>query len=52
MLAIQEMVLLQLKLINAPRFIKTHHMIDLLELFPDFDFEDEPAHDASFGQSM
>ena len=27
-------------------------MIDLLELFPDFDFEDEPAHDASFGQSM
>ena len=26
-------------------------MIDSLELFPDFDFEDKPVHDASFGAS-
>ena len=27
--------------------IKIHHMNDLLELFSNFDFEDEPLHDAS-----
>ena len=35
--------------------IKIHHMNDLLELFPNFDFEDEPFRDASpdvSGQSM
>ena len=35
--------------------IKIHHVNDLLELFPNFDFEDEPFHDASpdvSGQSM
>ena len=35
--------------------IKIHHMNDLMELFPNLDFEDEPFHGASLdilGQSM
>ena len=49
------MVLLQLKLMNALRPLKKRHLNDLLELFPNFDFEDGPFHDATpdvSGQSM
>ena len=44
-----------IKINECSKAIKIHHMSDLLELFPNFDFEDEPFHDASpdvSGQSM
>ena len=44
-----------IKINKSSKAIKIHHMNDLLELFPDFDFEDELFHDASpdvSGQSM
>ena len=44
MLVTREMELLQLKSMNTP---KIHHMKDLLDLFPDFDFDDDLFHDAS-----
>ena len=36
-----------IKINERSKAVKVHHMNDLLELFPDFDFEDEPFHDAS-----
>ena len=36
-----------IKINERSKAIKVHHMNDLLELFPDYDFEDEPFHDAS-----
>ena len=36
-----------IKINECLKAVKVHHMNDLLELFPDFDFEDEPFHDAS-----
>ena len=44
-----------IKINECSKAIKIHHVNNLLELFPDFDFEDEPFHDASpyvSGQSM
>ena len=44
-----------IKINERSKAIKIHHMNDLLELFPNFDFEDESSHDASpdvSGQSM
>ena len=35
-----------IKVNEHSKAIKVHHLNDLLELFPDFDFEDEPFHDA------
>ena len=43
------------KINECSKAIKIHHMNDLLELFPNFDFEDQPFHDASpdvSGQSI
>ena len=34
-----------IKINECSKTIKIHHMNDLLELFPNFDFEDEPFHD-------
>ena len=36
-----------IKITDHSKVIKIYHMNDLLELFPDFDFDDEPCHDAS-----
>ena len=36
-----------IKINERSKVVKVHHMNDLLELFPDFDFEDEPFHYAS-----
>ena len=36
-----------IKINERSKAIKVHHMNDLLELFPGYDFEDEPFHDAS-----
>ena len=36
-----------IKINERSKTIKIHHMNDLLELFPNFAFEDEPFHDAS-----
>ena len=36
-----------IKIKERSKAIKVHHMNDLLELFPDYDFEDESFHDAS-----
>ena len=33
---------------ECSKAIKIHRLNDLLELFPNFDFKDEPAHDACF----
>ena len=44
-----------IKINGSSKTIKIHDMNDLLALFPNFDFEDEPFHDASpdvSGQSM
>ena len=44
-----------IKINGSSKTIKIHDMSDLLELFPNFDFEDEPFHDASpdvSGQSV
>ena len=44
-----------IKINEHSKAIKILHMNNLLELWPDFDFEDEPFHDASpdaSGQSM
>ena len=44
-----------IKINERSKAIKIHQMNDLLELFPNFGFEDEPFHDASpdvSGQSM
>ena len=44
-----------IKINERSKASKIHHMNDLLELFPNFDFEDEPFHNESrdtFGQSM
>ena len=44
-----------IKINERSKAIKVHHMNNLLELFPNSDFEDEPFHDASpdvSGQSM
>ena len=36
-----------IKINERSKAIKIHHMNDLLELFPNFEFEDESFHDAS-----
>ena len=36
-----------IKINELSKAIKYHHMNDLLELFPNFDFEDEPFHNES-----
>ena len=36
-----------IKISNRSKAIKVYHMNDLLDLFPDFDFDDEPFHDTS-----
>ena len=36
-----------IKISDHSKAIKVYHMNDLLNLFPDFDFGDEPFHDAS-----
>ena len=44
-----------IKINERSKAMKSHHMNDLLELFPNFDFEGEAFHDASpdiLGQSM
>ena len=44
-----------IKINERSKAIKIHHINNLLELFPNFDFEDEPFHDASpdvSGQSL
>ena len=35
-----------IKISDRSKAIKVHHMNYLLDLFPDFDFDDEPFHDA------
>ena len=48
-------VTVTVKINDHSEAVKIHHMHDLLEFFPNFDFEDEPFHDASpdvSGQSM
>ena len=44
---IQETALLLLKLSDHSKAIKVYHMNDLLDLFPGFNFDDEPFHDTS-----
>ena len=44
-----------IKINELSKAIKIHHMNDLLKLFPNFNFEDEPFHEASpdvSGQAM
>ena len=36
-----------IKINERSKAVKVHHMNDLLELFPDYDFENEPFHDSS-----
>ena len=36
-----------IKISDRSKVIEIYHMNDLLDLFPDFDFDDEPFHDAS-----
>ena len=40
-----------IKISDRSKAIKFYHMNDLLDLFPDFDFDDEPFHDASLDVS-
>ena len=35
------------KISDCSKAIKVYHMNDLLDLFPDFNFDDEPFHDES-----
>ena len=39
--------IVNIKISDRSKAIKVYHMNDLLGLFPDFDFDDEPFHDAS-----
>ena len=39
--------IITIKINEHSKAVKVHHLNDLLELFPDFDFEDKPFHDAS-----
>ena len=34
-----------IKISDRSKVIEVYHMNDLLDLFPDFDFDDEPFHD-------
>ena len=36
-----------IKISDRSKVIEVYHMNDLLDLFPDFDFDDEPFHDTS-----
>ena len=36
-----------IKISDRSKVIEVYHMNDLLDLFPDFDFDDEPFHDPS-----
>ena len=36
-----------IKISDRSKAIKVYHMNDLLDLFPDFRFDDEPFHNAS-----
>ena len=36
-----------IKISDRSKAIKVYHMNDLLDLFPGFDFDDEPFHDTS-----
>ena len=36
-----------IKISDRSKVIEVYHMNDLLDLIPDFDFDDEPFHDTS-----
>ena len=36
-----------IKISDCSKAMKVYHMNYLLDLFPDYDFDDEPFHDAS-----
>ena len=41
-----------IKISDRSKVIEVYHMNDLLDLFPDFDFDDEPFHDTSTDVSV